>query len=160
MELALIFVIIIVIILIAWMSGMFTHNTHLMQSLSGFWEADSSFCEEADLDMFCIYFDGTTKEKACYILASSKDKMILNEATTAKFSKKLAWSTDWSKPQYFTVTFGKIDRSDDIFPEVQDLCYFPNCNKLVFKYQDTITAVLYKNPVNTELEQIIKQESK
>lgn len=127
--------------------------------LSGFWEADSSFCKESGLDLLCIYFDeeyDISGSRPCYVLASQNDATVLNEPTVATISMQWFrlnnYSSGLKNPKYFNVTFKNIsDESIDVFPRHQQMRFYPVCGKIVLFYDTTITAVLYKNPLNTEL---------
>jgi hypothetical protein len=128
------------------------------QLLNGFYEADTSFCEEADLDMFCLYLSNDVSrsgDRSCYILATKEDDIIINEPTMARITQQWAWknwSSDPTKPRYFNVKFG-ID-FEGIFPEEQCIRFYPDVGKIVLYHGDTITAVLYKNGINSELKNI------
>lgn len=154
------------IIIFIWVVNCQYQSYALSNLLSGFWEADSSFCEESGLDLFCIYLDedyDSMGKRACYILASQDDAVILNEPTTATISLQWARLNNYSMslhdPKYFTISFKEIsDDGVDIFPKHQQMRFYPICNKIVLFYDDTITAVLYKNPINTELRSIIQEK--
>jgi hypothetical protein len=143
------------------------YQSHILHSLlSGFWEASVSFCEESGLDLFCLYLDedyDILGNRACYVLASQDNAIILNEPTVASLSMqymRLAnWNLSMSSPKYFNISFKDIsDESVDIFPKYQELRFYPVCNKIVLFYDNTITAVLYKNPINTELKSITQEK--
>ncbi len=130
--------------------------------LSGFWEADTSFCEESGLDLFCIYFSDDYNKfgsRPCYILASQNDSLVLNEPTVATISMQWLRRSNYkllsNSPIYFNITFKHIDEECvDVFPKHQQMRFYPVCGKIVLFYNSTITAVLYKNPLNTELKTI------
>jgi len=125
------------------------------QLLNGFYEADPDFCEEAGLDMFCLYLNNDVNilgARSCYILASKDDEIIINEPTTAHITSQWTWSwfSDPTKPKYFNVKFD-FDIDSDIFPNEQCIRFYPDIGKLVLYTDDTITAVLYKNGAYSEL---------
>lgn len=138
------------------------HST-MNKMVNGFYEADTSFCEESGLDMFCLYLDEDVDyygDRACYILAKQDNEIIINEPIIAniRYEPKL-FDYDISSPKYFNIEFK--DLSDDFeedFPKNQKIRFYPTIGKIVLFYEDTITAVLYKNPVNTELKSILKEE--
>ncbi len=133
--------------------------------LSGFWEADSSFCEESGLDLFCIYFDedhDAAGSRPCYVLASQNNNIVLNEPTVATISMQwFRWSNfnfSLKSPKYFNITFKNIsDECIDVFPKHQEIRFYPICGKIVLFYNAIITAVLYKNPLNTELKALTQK---
>lgn len=142
------------------------YQSHMLHSLlSGFWEADVSFCEESGLDLFCLYLDEDYDmfgSRACYILASQDNTIVLNEPTVANIT--FSWFTlsnfypGMDAAKYFNVSFKSISKeAEDTFPKYQKIRFYPICNKIVLYYDNTITAVLYKNPVNTELKSILKE---
>lgn len=132
--------------------------------INGFYEADSSFCIESGLDMFCLYLDEDMDyygNRACYILAKKDGEIIINEPTVAnlKYNPKL-FDYDISSPKYFDIKFKDLDEEcEEDFPSDQKIRFYPSIGKIVMYYDDTITSVLYKNPVNTELKSLIKENS-
>ncbi len=131
--------------------------------LGGFWEADSSFCKETELDMFCVYFDvdvDYTNARACYVLALQEGKMIINDPAKVCISFDLLNIENLipsaHTPKHFDVHFHNLDENTlEVFPEKQKLKFYPLCCKIVLYYDDVVTAVLYKNPVNTELRSLM-----
>ena len=134
--------------------------------LGGFWEADDSFCEEAGLDSFTICFDKdhVGGYRGCYILAVQDNEPVLNIPAKARVREHIWCRKNWCKslddePRYYSIRFDGITEEDaETFPKQQDMRYYPVTGKLVLYTKNTITAVLYKNPINTELQQ--KQETK
>lgn len=159
-------ILIVFTLLLIWIAHT-QYQTYILHNLlSGFWEADSSFCEESGLDLFCIYLDEDYDiggNRACYVLASQDNAVILNEPTVASISLQWTRLNNYSPtvndPKYFNISFKNIsEESVDIFPKHQEMRFYPICNKIVLFYNDVITAVLYKNPINTELKSIIKEK--
>ncbi len=156
----------LILIIIIWIIHIHYQSHILHNLLSGFWEADSSFCEESDLSMFCLYLDEDYSifgSRACYILATQDDAIILNEPTIARIS--LEWlrpdnmNLYINSPKYFNISFQDInEEAIGVFPKIQTIRFYPSCCKMVLYHDDVITAVLYKNPVNSELKSIINKE--
>ncbi len=151
--------VVVFIILFFWILILYYQSFILHNLLCGFWEADRSFCEESELDMFCLYFSkdyNIIGNRPCYVLAMQNNELILNEPTIASVS--LQWNK-WNNydaginsPKYFNITFKNISPENiKVFPKHQQIRFYPICGKIVLFYDNTITAVLYKNPVNTEL---------
>ena len=139
------------------------NNTHNL--LSGFWEADSDFCEESGLDIFCIQISDQVDwngKRACYLLAHQGDDFIMNDPISVQFKlspiKSNNWSLDVTGVKHFDVNFSDIEYTS--FPNRQKARFYPLCNKLVLYDGDTITAVLYKNSSYTESKFINDQEQK
>lgn len=157
---------IIFVIILVWYSNIWTQTRNIHALLGGFWEADDGFCEEAGLDSFTICFDKdhVGGYRGCYILAIQDNNPILNIPAKAHinphfFSWKSWCSSMDDHPRYYSITFDGVSEDDaEIFPKQQNFRYYPITGKLVLYKEDTITAVLYKNPVNTELQQ--KQHEK
>jgi hypothetical protein len=130
------------------------------QLLNGFYEADPGFCEEAGLDAFYLYINSDTNiwgARSCYILASKDDEIIINEPTTAHITSQCIlsnFSSSLTKPRYYNIKFDSFDNESDIFPCEQNIRFYPNTGKMVLYTGDTITAVLYKSGVSSELEHI------
>lgn len=134
--------------------------------INGFWEADRSFCNDSDIDMFCLYLDNDVDYKgsrACYILTKKDGQMVINQPTIATIKMKIFNSYNWTfsanTPKYFNIDFKDIDEDCiDIFPQSQNVRFYPACNKIVMYYNDTVTAVLYKNPIYTELKDMLEDK--
>ena len=157
---------IFVIILLIWSSNMSYQSYVINNMIGGFWDADTSFCEESGLDMFCIYFDNETSfgERACYILAKNGNDIVINEPTTSNISMQWGklnnWSSDLKSPKFINIKFKDLsDECKEDFPEHQQMRFYPLSNKIVLFYDDTITAVLYKNTVTSELDALIKEKN-
>jgi hypothetical protein len=126
------------------------------QMMTGFWEADKSFCNESGLSMFSIYIGEQDYRdvRPCYVLAiQDDDTIILNEPTTIILSKP--WSGILSHnldPIEYNVSFADI--KSDFFPRDQQMSYYVATNKLILYKKDTVFAVLYKNPILSEINKI------
>lgn len=129
--------------------------------LNGFYEADSSFCEESGIDMFCIYFDGdisSNGSRACYILAKKDDEIIINEPTVAKITSQWGNDSDPTSVKYFNVLFEDIgEEIEEVFPKKQVIRFYPNLGKIVLFDENVITACLYKNGINSELKTLMEK---
>lgn len=154
---------IFMIVLIIFYSNYATSSIH-NQLISGFYEANNDFCDEAGIDMFCLYFDDDisfTGNRACYILAKRDDEMVLNEPVSAKITQRMSWSSSMSEPKYFDVDFIDLDESlEDVFPRKQTMIFYPMIGKIILHANDTITAALYKNGVNSEIKMILNEKNK
>jgi hypothetical protein len=155
--------IIILIVILVFYNYSLCDNYHCL--LSGFWEADRTFCEESGLDLFSMYIDDDYDfmgNRACYILASHNNTVVLNEPTNTCISLHSTNINNWcgiKAPKYFSIEFENIsEEAEEIFPKKQSLRFYPICNKIVLYFNTTITAVLYKNPVNSEMKFIKKDE--
>lgn len=150
--------IVVIVILIFYI---FTENSSgkiYKKLLFGFYEADSSFCEESSIDTFCIYIDDKINNDGafpCYILMKSDDTLIINEPTTITIKQNISWgSYDPINPIYFDIEFDNSEETCEIFPNQQKLRFYPNVGKIVLYNDDTVYGVLYKNGSTTELKHI------
>lgn len=136
------------------------------QLISGFYEADDSFCEESGIDMLSIYLDENKNgSRACYILMTKSGQFILNEPTTAKLYMHSwnwsNWSLDPTKEKVFSIEFDDPTSSiEEIFPTLQTIKFYPLSGKLVMSSDDTIHAVLYKSGINSDMKQLVDDEEK
>jgi hypothetical protein len=123
------------------------------QLLTGFWEADKNFCKESGLSMFSVYMGNANFSgvRPCYILAiQDDDTIILNEPTTITFTK--SWGGMLSQnldPIEYNISFADI--KSEFFPQQQQMSYYATTSKIILYKKDTVFAVLYKNPVLSEL---------
>lgn len=158
--------VVVVVLILVWIMHLNYQSNVLHTLLSGFWEADSNFCNESGLDTFCFYLDedyNTVGQRACYVLAMRDNAIVLNEPTVARISLQYMrannWKTSLSSPKYLNIEFKNIqEENESVFPKKQEMRFYPICNKIVLFYDDVITAVLYKNPVNTELKALVESK--
>jgi hypothetical protein len=137
---------------------LYLHQNNIYDKLiGGFYEADDSFCKESGIDMFCMYIEDSTTsdERSGYILASKDNEMILNEPIMIKLVRHMTGNTE--ELIYYSADFiGLSDDVIDTFPNYQTIKFFPNIGKIIIYYDETITAILYKNSINTELKYTMK----
>lgn len=154
--------IVIIVILILIIIYLITTGPGIFNELvNGFYEADASFCKEADLDTFCIYFDddiSLNNSRPCYILAKRGNDIVINEPCSVKLNLK--WSTMLdSTEKHFSVEFRDLsDEITDVFPQNQTMKYYPQIGKIVMYDSDTITYVGYKNSMNTEMKTVTRDQ--
>jgi hypothetical protein len=154
-------IIIIIIILCLYQIYGIATNQLSNKLLTGFWEADKSFCDESGLSMFSIYMGDSDfyGVRSCYILAIQDDDIIiLNEPTTITFS------TPWCNllshnldPVEYNVSFADV--KSEFFPQQQQMSYYVTTSKIILYKKDMVFAVLYKNPVLSELSNIKELKS-
>lgn len=129
--------------------------------INGFYEADTSFCEESGIDTFYLYLDNDINllgERSCYILASKDNEIIINEPIVAKLKQQWSFWSDVNI-RYFDVEFKDLsDDVIDIFPTIQTIRFYPVIGKMVIYSKDTVTAVLYKSGINTELKFVMDDD--
>jgi hypothetical protein len=136
--------------------------------LNGFYEADSGFCEESGISIFAFYLADESDvdgNKAAYILVERDGVLLINEPVVAKVSLKWSmWSNlmdTVSSPKYFSIEFKDLSpECIEVFPRHQTIRFYPTIGKIVLFVNNTITAVLYKNPINTELKSIVNENEK
>lgn len=145
-----------IIILCSYQIYGFSMNQISNQMITGFWEADKSFCNESGLSMFSIYIGERDYRggRPCYVLAiQDDDTIILNEPTTITLSKPwlgiLSHNLD---PIEYNVSFADV--KSEFFPRDQQMSYYVATNKIILYKKDTVFAVLYKNPVLSEINKI------
>lgn len=108
--------------------------------ISGFWIAPTDFLKDAELDMFAFYISGGKG----YILVSSCGKILINDNTDIR----IKWGKCENGEYHGDIIFSLIDTT--FFPSCQKIIYNP-CGKITLYKDDTMYAVLYKDPVLTEL---------
>lgn len=152
-------IIVVLIILLLYSSSV----SNCQRLIGGVYEADSTFCEESGLDAFCIYFDDDVDwagNRGCYILAKKDDEVLINEPVLARISSASILNnwTSITNPKYYNINFKNLSEDcQEIFPARQCIRFYPDIGKMVLYYDDTISAVVYKNPIHTELKQLNSQ---
>ena len=136
----------------------YIQSNDLQDLLSGFWESSPEFCNEVNLDKFCIFMNenyDSYGKRGCYVLAQKDNEFLINEPCVVQIIESPGNEYTLQKPKYFTVMFLDMeDQNNEIFPPDQTMRFYPICNKIVLYSGDTITAVMYKNPHRTELNYI------
>jgi len=125
--------------------------------LTGFWLTPPDFNVEAGLDFFGIFIGESSyfsSYRPCYILIQRDGEIFLNEPTELYISwdwfNLSNWNTNinYNTPKYGIVKFN-LD-SSSAFPSYQKIEIYPTIGKMILYYNDTIYAVLYKNPELSE----------
>lgn len=135
------------------------------QMLTGFWEADKSFSREAGLSVFSFYLGDPDVygHRPCYILVvDDEETIIMNEPTTGALSQQWGSLQNWNifndlNPKEYDLKFKKLE--SDFFPSTMCLSYYPTTGKIILYNKETVYAVLYKNPVLSEISVIKKLKS-
>jgi len=128
-------IILVIIILMIYKSGKSSSDTqYCMDTISGMWEADPGFCQEADLDRFNIYLDTTSSR--CWILICTESEVICNHITTFSLTSNYSSLFEKKESQDFKkyyITFKDLPKGlyeNNIFPKVQTLKIYPTCGKI------------------------------
>lgn len=156
----------LIVAVVVYVALMIQHASYIQSIIGGFWEAEESFCQESEVDMFCIYFDKDVDvmgNRAAYVIAKKDEQIILNEPTKAKITMNNGawanWGVGLESPKYLSIKFAEINEEcQDVFPLRQTMRLYPSIGKMVLYSGDTITAVLYKNSVNTELRDLMAEK--
>ena len=123
--------------------------------IRGIWEAHPSFCEEAGVDRFYIYFDPPTN--LCWICMANDKEMLVNHIT--KFNiRPASLCTNILNPNSlvkdYTVTFEDLpdNLTPDLFPARQQLKIYIDSGKLLLtNTKDNIYFAGYKNCSTSDL---------
>ena len=149
-------IIIILILFIIYKYLIFNFITNLSEKLiCGFWQAHPLFCEESELDMFCIYLE-PGKRKLCWILMVSNDNIISNHFTNYKIKKKFKKSNNWNDniklEKEFEIEIKELpDNLKDEFPLTQDIKLYIHNNKITLSKGKKIYFVGYKDSKISDL---------
>jgi hypothetical protein len=139
------FVAVLVILLIVFI---FEDRKHLC----GFWKADNSFCEDADLELMILYFgdDDILNKRGGYIMIKNSEGFLINNPVefnlpliTNPFADKVECDLqiDW---------LGESDYP--FFPQSQKMIYYPKKGKIILKDKNQIYAILFKDNVMGDAE--------
>ncbi len=92
-------------------------------------------------------------------------EFIINDPVTIKITMHYChwgnWTSNPTSSKKFTIEFdgiNNIDEIEEVFPSIQTLEYYPIFGKIVLYNNDTITAILYKNSINSEIKTIEEQD--
>ena len=143
------FIIILVIILLLFIILIYNCGVYFtkINNISGFWECDTDFNNDAELKSFIIYispYDIKTNVFASYILmVDYEDKILINTPIDIKFSfNKLN--------DLFTFNIDFIDLNSEFLPNKLK-CKLEN-GKFILSDKDTIYGCFYKNNVLSDLQ--------
>jgi hypothetical protein len=120
--------------------------------LKGFWCANASFCQDADLDWFVLYIgddDGIIKHSRYgYICVANHDGIIINSSITINFGLSTAITPGLSHCKTYNINIEWDDDEpdiEDVFPSNLQLTYYPKYGKIVLYKNDTVKAILWKD---------------
>lgn len=121
----------------------------------GFWQAHPAFCDEANIDMFCIYLEPGSRNM-CWILIVSKNDIITNHFTTYSISSKWwsvsNWSSNINTPKDFEITFKELPNNmKHEFPLIQNIKFYMSNNKLILSKGKRVYFVGYKDSKISDL---------
>ncbi len=152
------FTVIAILALVLYFYYNYCENALHQSLLSGFWEANREFCDEAGLDVFCMFLSENysySNVRSCYVLAQKDGDFVINEPCDVQINpiryRGLNAASD------FAIKFKGMSGASDVFPADQTMKFYPICGKFVLYNGDTITAAMYKNAYRTELN-FIKNE--
>jgi len=136
---------------------------------AGFWQADDSFCREAELDSFYLLIgekntgERASGERASYLLIQKDGLMLKNEPVNITMCR------DWCIKRFAPMTLrstiegnisisavknadddGDDDDDDDFVPKNMRFILHPMLGKLVLHRDDVVFAVLYKSSIASE----------
>jgi hypothetical protein len=149
---------VIVVLGLLLMSYSYGTKSCELSLIRGFWEADRSFCDEAGLQLFSMYI-GRRKSGVypCYLLmVDTDDTILINEAACFSLKEPITNMVSTDDCREFYADFTNLET--DLMPCRVILKYYPSTGKIVFSDNDKIYAVLFKNPVLSEMERISKEK--
>jgi hypothetical protein len=153
-----IYVVLIILLILIIFYQYISRNTIYDELINGVYQADESFCEESGIELFTIYIDEDGiggSERSGYILASTADSILINEPVIIKLSRNWNFG-DMDEIIYDTEFIGLSDEVTEFFPNIQSIKFYPKIGKIILHYDNTVTAVLYKHAINTELKYIME----
>ena len=120
--------------------------------LRGFWTANASFCQDADLEWFVLYLgDDSGYVGHCrysYICAANAEGIILNHPITINFGQSMCLKPGITHCKTYNITIDWHDDDpdiEDVFPSNMQLAYYPKYGKIVLYKGDTTKAILWKD---------------
>jgi len=152
------YIVIIVILLILLIFSYASKGYIYDKLLSGFYNADTDFCDEAGLDMFCLYINNDIDKsgrRSGYVLMKSDDNILLNEPTSIKLTRNIQFFN--KNIIHYNIEFEDIN-NEDVFPRVQLLKFYPMSGKLILSCDDTIYGVFYKSGQDSEIKYIMDKQ--
>ncbi len=134
--------------------------------IEGFWKADASFCSQAEVLNYVVYFGPGTFTRRCYFIAMNEAGLFLNHPVDTSFGPSMNFKP-WLSHQVdrnVSVEFVTEPPEEDVLPSNFVLTYYPLAQKMVLHDNDTVIAVLYKDTTlsaqtySTMPEQLIEQD--
>lgn len=133
--------------------------------LTGFWCADPSFCQVAELEMFVLYLGDNISYniRPGYLLAANSSGIILNNPINLHLSKSVSMPYI-NKEVLYDANIDWLDtplEDESTFPSELQMAYYPKAGKLVLYDGDEIVASLWKdNQMSSLKQETIKNEEK
>lgn len=152
------YIVIIIILVILLIFTQSSKNSIYDKLISGFYTGDSEFCEESEIDLFCLYIDDDLDINgncAGYILMKSGDQLLLNEPTMIKLRRQWQWINN--KEIYYDIEFVDLEEND-FFPKYQTLKFCPISGKIVLFSDDIVYGVFYKSGENSEIKAVMEEK--
>ncbi len=120
--------------------------------LKGFWCANASFCQDADLEWFVLYIgddDGLVRHSRYgYICAANSEGIIINHSVIINFGISMSIKPGLSHCKVYNINIEWQDDDpdiEDIFPSNLQMAYYPKYSKIVLYKDDTVKAILWKD---------------
>ena len=124
-------------------------------TLNGFWEADSSFCEEAGLNSMCFYIN----DNKCYLLFIDEDSNILiNQDCDVGIKNPLFYIP--TMKDYIINEMNFKNLNSNVIPKKITYKHYMNDGKLIFYNNDEIYSVMYKNNMLSDVNKIKTHNNK
>jgi len=126
--------------------------------LSGFYKADTEFCQHAGLELLFISIgknDLFSNQYSGYILAKNSDGLIMNNPVIFNLSG-FSFTPYCSDREYHCEIDWIDEEGYDFFPSKLRIYYYPNMGKLIFmNKKNNVFAIVYKDNALCDNENIM-----
>jgi hypothetical protein len=146
-------IVIILVMMVIYYFTLLRHDSGIYDSLiTGFWTADKSFLQDAELSSFVIYMapPNWSGKRACYILAEKGKELAINEPCSVTLAQ--TWGVGNWFPGLGAKTYDAFfdDLETEDFPERQKMIFYPKTGKIVLTKGDIVYGIFFKDSFLTE----------
>ena len=124
--------------------------------LKGFWSANASFCQEADLKWFVLYIgkyaDIFGTSRYAYFCVANDNGIILNHYVKINLGYSFVFNPFITKEKTYNIEIEwkeesdeELDEIENIFPSKLKMTYYPILGKIVLYENNTVKAILWKD---------------
>ena len=115
--------------------------------IEGFWKADASFCAQAEVLNYVVYFGPGTFSRRCYFIAMNEAGLFLNHPVNMSFGLSMNFKPWISHcvERNVSIEFITEPPEEYVLPSNFVLTYYPLAQKMVLHDNNEVIVVLYKD---------------
>lgn len=129
------------------------HNVRMDDFISGMWQANEDFCQQADIEKMLLYI-GSGPDKNAYLLIYSDGNVVVSKKLQLNISPSKVSSKEY-KVEIIDADDPNDDSLKDIMPSKLNMKLSINNGRLCLYKKKKIYADLFKDNMSTNLANIL-----